>query len=99
MPKSGRAEKKSRLRPATLPARSDTTLVTTYAYGPSGRVKDVTDPRGITARTLYDALGRTTASIANYTGAAPGAQTDVTTRFTFDSAGRLASRTAVQPAA
>jgi hypothetical protein len=51
----------SRLRPATLPARSDTTLVTTYAYGPSGRVQDVTDPRGITARTLSDALGRTTA--------------------------------------
>ena len=39
------------------------------------------NPRGITARTLYDALGRTTVSIADYTGAAPGAQTDVTTLF------------------
>jgi len=61
-------------------------------------VQDVTDPRGIVARTLYDALGRTTATIANFTGAAPGSQTDVTTLFSFDSAGRLASRTAVQPA-
>jgi len=43
-------------------------------------VQDVTDPRGIIARTLSDALGRTTATIANYTGGAPAAQTDVTTR-------------------
>jgi len=35
-------------------------------------VQDVTDPRGITARTLSDALGRTTAedSPANGTSAA-----------------------------
>ena len=84
-------------RSATVPARSDTALVTSYAYDIAGRVQDVTDPNGITARTLYDALSRTTASIANYTGGAAGTQTDVTTLFTFDSAGRLASRTAVQP--
>jgi RHS repeat-associated protein len=88
----------SYVRPAAAPARSDTTLVTSYAYGPDGRVQDVTDPRGIVSRTLYDALGRTTASIANYTGGVAAAQTDVTTLFAFDSAGRLASRTAVQPA-
>ena len=85
------------VRPATLPARSATTLVTTYAYGPSGRVQDVTDPMGIVTRTRHDALGRTTATIENFTGGAPAAQTDVTTLFTFDSGGRLASRTAVQP--
>ena len=55
------------------------------------------DPRGIVSRTLYDSLSRTTASIANYTGGTAGPQTDVTTLFAFDSAGRLASRTAVQP--
>jgi RHS repeat-associated protein len=86
------------VRPGTAPARSDTALVTTYTYDLAGRVQDVTDPKGIVARTLSDALGRTTATIANFTGAAPGSQTDVTTLFTFDSAGRLASRTAVQPA-
>jgi RHS repeat-associated protein len=86
------------VRPGTAPARSDTVLVTSYTYDAAGRVQDVTDPRGIISRTLYDALGGTTATIANFTGAAPGSQTDVTTLFTFDSAGRLASRTAVQPA-
>jgi YD repeat-containing protein len=85
------------VRPGTVPARSDTALVTTVSYDAAGRVQDVTDPNGITARTLYDALGRTTASIANFTGAAAGSQTDVTTLFSFDTAGRLASRTAVQP--
>jgi hypothetical protein len=46
-------------------------------------VQDVIDPRGIISRTLSDALGRTTASIANFTGAAAGSQTDVTTLFSF----------------
>jgi RHS repeat-associated protein len=86
----------SYVRPATVPAGSDTVLVTTYTYDAAGRVQDVTDSRGIVARTLSDALGRTTATIANFTGGAPGSQTDVTTLFTFDVAGRLASRTAVQ---
>jgi RHS repeat-associated protein len=85
-------------RPTTVPGRSDTVLVTTYDYDSAGRVQDVTDPRGIITRTLYDLLGRTTASILNYTGGAPGTQTDVTTTFQFDSSGRLNSRTAVQPA-
>jgi RHS repeat-associated protein len=87
----------SYVRPGTVPARSDTALVTTYTYDPAGRVQDVTDPRGIVSRTLSDALGRTTATIANFTGSAAGSQTDVTTLFSFDTAGRLASRTAVQP--
>jgi RHS repeat-associated protein len=85
-------------RPATPPARSDTALVTSYSFDAAGRLLDTTDPRGVVNRTLSDALGRTTATIANFTGGAPGTQADVTTRFTFDSAGRLASRTAVQPA-
>jgi RHS repeat-associated protein len=85
------------VRPSTVPARSDTVLVTSYDYDDAGRVQDTTDPRGIVTRSLYDLLGRTTASILNYTGGAPGAQTDVTTTFQFDTSGRLASRTAVQP--
>ena len=86
------------VRPDAVPNRSDTALVTTFSYDAAGRVRDVTDPNGITERTLYDALGRTKATIANWTGGAPGAQADVTTLFTYDTAGRLASRTAVQPA-
>jgi RHS repeat-associated protein len=84
-------------RPGTVPSRSDTVLVTSYDYDDAGRVQDVTDPMGIITRTTYDLLGRTVASILNYTGGSPGAQSDVTTTFQFDSSGRLASRTAVQP--
>jgi len=86
------------VRPATALARSNTALVTSYTYDAAGRVQNVIDPKGIVARTLYDALGRTTTTIANFTDGAAGSQTDVTTRFTFDAAGRLDSRTAVQPA-
>jgi RHS repeat-associated protein len=86
------------VRPATVPGRSDSALVTTVSYDAAGRIQDVTDPNGITSRTLYDALGRTTAKIDNFTGGAPAAQSDVTTLFQFDSAGRLMARTAVQPA-
>jgi len=84
-------------RSATIPTRSDTVLVTTYSHDAAGRVEDVTDPNGVISHTHYDALGRTTITIMNYTGNAPDAQSDVTTVFTFDSSGRLASRTAVQP--
>ncbi|MFM7518996.1 MAG: hypothetical protein ACKO9B_00845, partial [Planctomycetota bacterium] len=84
-------------RPATAPARSDTALVTSFTYDAAGRVQDTTDPRGIATRASYDMLGRTTSSIVNVTGGAPGATSDVTTLFAYDKAGRLASRTAVQP--
>ena len=84
-------------RPATIPTRSDTALVTSFAYDAAGRVQDLTDPRGIVTRTLYDALDRTIATIANYTGGTAGFQFDVTTQWAYDVEGRLESRTAVQP--
>ena len=85
-------------RPDAVPVRSDTALVTSYAYDAAGRLQDVTDPRGLVTRTLYDALDRTIATIANYTGGPAGHQSDVMTLWAYDTAGRLASRTAVQPA-
>jgi YD repeat-containing protein len=39
-----------------------------HTYNAAGWVQDTIDPRGIDARTEYDALGRTTETIANYTG-------------------------------
>jgi RHS repeat-associated protein len=71
-------------RPTTPPTPSDTALVTGYAYNPAGWVQDVTDPRAIDARTLYDALGRTTETIANYTGSPETANSDVATEYTYD---------------
>ena len=85
-------------RPATAPARSDTALVSSYSYDSAGHLRDVTDPRGLVARSLYDALGRRTTAIANYTGGAPGSDTDVTTRTSYDGNGNVRTIEAVQPA-
>ena len=86
------------IRPATPPAPSDVALVSSYSYDSAGRLKDVTDPRGLVARTLYDALGRRTRTIANATGGAPGTSTDVTTNYTYDGNSNLLTLEAVQPA-
>src|ERR1019366_4100884 len=71
-------------RPTTPPAPSDTALVTSYAYNAAGWVQDTTDPRGIDTRTYYDALGRTTETVSNYTGNAETASSDVATEYTYD---------------
>jgi RHS repeat-associated protein len=84
-------------RPDSVPGRSVTALVTSFGYDAAGRLRDITDPGGIVSRTIRDPLDRTTATIANFTGGAAGSQTDVTTLLRYDAAGRLASRTAVQP--
>ena len=85
-------------RPPAPPARSDVALVSSYSYDSAGRLKDATDPRGLVARTLYDALGRRTRTIANATGGAPGTSTDVTTNYTYDGNNHLLTLEAVQPA-
>jgi RHS repeat-associated protein len=85
-------------RPATVPGRSDNVLVTSYGYDAGGNVMDVTDPRGITNRTARDYMGNVVATFLNFTGGSPGAQTDVTTYFIYDSFGRLEKRVAAQPA-
>jgi RHS repeat-associated protein len=85
-------------RPNTPPARSDTALVTDYVYDAAGRVQDVVDPRGLKTRTLYDALGRTTTTIQNYTNGVPTNNTNGTTNYTFDGDNHVLTQTAVQPA-
>ena len=82
------------VRPGSIPSGSATTLLTTYDYDSAGRVQTIIDPRGIMSAMLYDALGRTTISIANFMGGAPGPEYDVMTFDTFGAAGRLTSRTA-----
>jgi RHS repeat-associated protein len=70
----------------TVPARSDTELRTTNTYDTDGTVQDVTDPKALVARTLYDDAGRTVATIRNYVNGTPSGPTgddDVFTRYTY----------------
>jgi RHS repeat-associated protein len=71
-------------RPASAPSASDTVLVTSYAYNAAGWLQDVIDPKGIDTRTYYDAMGRTTETVDNYTGNAETASSDVATEYTYD---------------
>ncbi len=59
----------------SAPSRSDTALRTTYTYNDDGTLKEVEDPKGLKTRTEYDALGRRTKVIANYTDGTPGGGT------------------------
>ena len=85
-------------RPSTPPSHPPTVLVTTYGYNAAGWVQDVIDPLGLDTRTLYDnALGRTTETIDNYTGAAETATSDVATQYTYDGDDHVLTVTADEP--
>jgi RHS repeat-associated protein len=71
-------------RPGTVPAASDTVLVTLTGYNPAGWVQAVTDPRGLVTQTSYDNLGRTTKTIEDYTDGNPTNNTNKTTEYTYD---------------
>jgi RHS repeat-associated protein len=85
------------VRPDTVPDRSDTVLVTHTDYNPGGLPQDVTDPRGIVTRTLYDLLGRTTETIEDYTDGTPTDNSNRTTAYTYDGDGHVLTLTAVLP--
>jgi RHS repeat-associated protein len=86
------------VRPNTPPARSDTALVTSYDYNAAGWIQDTMDPRGLDTRTLYDALGRTTMTIQNYTNGVPTSNTNGTTTYTYGGDNHVLTLSAVQPA-
>ncbi|MFO0929436.1 MAG: SdrD B-like domain-containing protein [Gemmataceae bacterium] len=81
-------------RPSTVPARSDTVLVTSQGYDPAGRVETTTDPRGLVTKTSYDALGRTTKTVENYVDGIVSDGDDKTVEYTYDAAGHLLTLTA-----
>ncbi len=77
---------------------SDAThLVTTTSYNAQGLPEDVIDPKGIDTRTLYDALGRTTETIVDYTDGTPTDSSNQTTAYTYDGNGSVITQTAVMP--
>ena len=59
----------------SVPARSDTALLTEYDYNTDGTLKEVVDPRNLTTRYEYDPLGRQTAVISNYVNGTPSGAT------------------------
>jgi YD repeat-containing protein len=77
-----------------VPPRSDQALVTSYIYDDAGRLQDVTDPRAIVSRSLYDALGRTVTTIANYTGGPLTNDSNRTVAYAYDGSNHVVTATA-----
>ena len=96
-------------RPTTLPARSDSTHVSSVSFDDANRITTMTDPRGISYRSTSDALGRTLSetaafgtidkftSTASYNSLGQLASTtspgNLTTNYGYDSLGRMTSMT------
>jgi RHS repeat-associated protein len=70
-------------RPSSIPNSSATALVSTIAYNDAGLPWQTTDARGVQSRVTYDALGRTTQSIAAYVDGTPSNNDDATTQYTY----------------
>ncbi len=75
------------VRPAVVPARADTALVSSTVYDAAGRAWKATDPRGLEGRTEYDLLGRTTKTVENYVDGVPSDADDKTTEYGYGPAG------------
>jgi YD repeat-containing protein len=84
-------------RPATPPASSGTTLVTTETYNGAGWVDTTTDPRGIQQKHYYDALGRVVKDIQDYTDGNPTASSNKTTETTYDGDNNILTVKADEP--
>lgn len=96
-------------RPSTIPAASDSVLVTLATFDSAGNTFDTTDPAGMVTRFGYDDVGRKILQIDNYQpsssssssssssggGCNPSDDTNRTTQFTFTPDGQQATLTAV----
>ena len=83
-----------------VPERSDTILVTTYAFNDRGEPFSTIDPAGRETRQTFDDAGRLVSSIQNYvTGTANSGHPDqdVTVTYTYTADDKLSTLTAVNP--
>jgi hypothetical protein len=85
-------------RPSSIPTASDTVLITLDSYMAAGWLGTQTDPRGIVEQFSYDALGRTTQTIEDYTDGNPASNTNKTTQYTYDGDNHVLTVKAVEPA-
>ena len=74
---------------ASAPSRSDTVLVTTYAYDTAGRQNSVTDPKAYITASVFDDLGRVTRKDEDDGGA-----DERITLYAYNGLGSLATITA-----
>ena len=89
------------LRPADVPARSDTCLVSETLYDAAGMAAGQVDAAGRIDRTFYDAADRRIVLIENFIDGlvdAAASDEDRTTRWSYTADGQVASLTAVNPA-
>jgi RHS repeat-associated protein len=70
-------------RPASVPSRSDTVLVTEFGYNAAGWVETTTDPKGLVGKQFYDLMGRTTKTIENYVNGVVSDADDKTVEYTY----------------
>jgi len=66
-------------RPATVPTRSDTILVSTTSYNDDGEVFSTLDPQNTETRLTYDDAGRQVIQIENYVSGGTNADLNRTT--------------------
>ena len=71
--------------------------MTSNSYNAAGWLQATTDPRSIVTQNSYDALGRTTQIIQDYTNGTPTSNSNKTTNYTYDGDNDLLTLTAVEP--
>ncbi len=87
-------------RSSTVPARSDSVLVTTTEYNSAGQAHQMIDPSGKEDRREFDDAGRVTKTIQNYQdGSVNGdyPDEDVTVEMTYSADGQIVTLTAKNP--
>jgi RHS repeat-associated protein len=84
-------------RPSTVPAGSDTVLLSTFGYNAAGWVESVTDPRAIVTKSFYDNLQRKVKVIQAYTDGTPTNSTNRTTEYTYDGSNHTLTQQADLP--
>ena len=83
--------------PSSIPARLRH-LAGHRQYDAAGRLEDQVDPKGLTTKTLYNALGRTKSTIENYVDGVPSDADDQIVQHSYNGAGQPLSLTVVMPA-
>ncbi len=85
-------------RPNTVPASSDTVLVSQTRYNSAGEGFETVDASGKIDRTIFDAVGRTIKTIQNVqsSGSSPGNEQNVTVEQAY-SGGHMVTLTAKNP--